>query len=526
MSTVSCSPDRRPDRLQDALALPVTWPRGRKVPYVGDPISLKPSHWRGERTRRGPIPGSSSRHVGTHQIRWEGVESRRTVGRPNPTGETAGTHQRDRDRSFISFDARGIPVSVKRRVRRNKDTEKRVNRRRQRTVRRRAQKEKREREEARRAKRAEKEVVVATWNVRTLAVKGKNGLGHAETLLLRAQKSQCDIIGLQEVRRGGQGSFVAAGYTVYFSGSDKGGNHGVGLAVAKRIVEASGTCTPEPINERLLKVQLSLSGKSNKVTFVVAYAPTECAADNEKTRFWSMLLETVASVPRKDHLFVLMDANARTGKRDGSGSLEYTQVIGPYGRDVLNDNGEHLVRTAADAGMAITNTFFSTPKGGQQSTYVSPKGDAWRLDYILARHADRRLIRKVTVFPVSRAESDHSIVAATIRLRGRFAPNRPKRPANRQPRIDRQMLVNNSDVRRDLARAIENELRESPVSPTGEVDCMVSMFTEKVLRTATRLLPPPHGEHRHTDGVRMRTCVGSWMKHGKGGRKHGRCGGR
>ena len=116
---------------------------------------------------------------------------------------------------------------------------------------------------------------------------GKNGLGHAETLLLRAQKSRCDIIGLQEVRRGGQGSFEAAGYIVYFSGSEKGGNHGIGLAVAKRIVEASGTCTPELINERPLKVQLSLTGKWNRVTSVVAYAPTECAADSDKTRFWS-----------------------------------------------------------------------------------------------------------------------------------------------------------------------------------------------------------------------------------------------
>ena len=332
---------------------------------------------------------------------------------------------------------------------------------------------------------------MATWNVRTLAVKGKNGLGHAETLLLRAQKSRCDIVGLQEVRRGGQGSFEAAGYTVYFSGPEKGGKHGVGLAVEKHIVEASGACTPEPINERLLKVQLNLTGKSNRVTFVVAYAPTECAADSDKTRFWSMLLETVASVPRKDQLFVLMDANARTGKRDQGGSLEYAQVLGPYGRDVLNDNGEQLIRTAADAGLAIANTFFPTPKGGQQSTYVSPKGDAWRLDYILARHADRRLIRKITVYPVSRAESDHSIVAATIRLRGRFAPNRPIRPANRHLRIDRQKLVNNDGTRRDLARAIDSELRESTVSLTGEVDNMVSMFTEKVLRTATRLLPTP-----------------------------------
>ena len=69
--------------------------------------------------------------------------------------------------------------------------------------------------------------------------------------------------------------------------------------------------------------------------------------------------------------------------------------------------------------------------------------------------------------------------------------DRAKRPANHHPRIDRQILVNNSDICRDLARAIENELRESPVSPTGEINSMVNMFTEKVLRTATRLHPPP-----------------------------------
>ena len=75
------------------------------------------------------------------------------------------------------------------------------------------------------------------------------------------------------------------------------------------------------------------------------------------------------------------------------GCLEYALVVGPYGRDVLNDNGEHLVRTAVDCGMTIANMFFSTPKGDQQSTYVILKGDAWRLDYIMTRHADRRLIR-------------------------------------------------------------------------------------------------------------------------------------
>ena len=184
----------------------------------------------------------------------------------------------------------------------------------------------------------------------------------------------------------------------------------------------------------------------------------------------------------------------------------------------MNDNGEHLVRTAADAGMTISNTFFSTPKGGLQSTYISPKGDAWRLDYIMTRHDDRRLIRKITVYPcrmLSRTTQSLHLPSDCVDALPRTAPNV-------YPRMDRQTLVNNSDTRRKHARAIDNELRESPVSPTVEVDCMVSMCTEKGLRTATRLLLPPHGEHRRTDGVRMRTCVGSWIRHGTGGRKHER----
>ena len=115
---------------------------------------------------------------------------------------------------------------------------------------------------------------MATWNVRTLAAKGKNGPGYAEALLLRPRIAGCEIVGLQEVRRGGQGSFGAAGFTVFFSGSDTGGKHGVGFAVANHILEENGTnCTPEPANERLLKVRMELRGKSNKATFIVAYAP-------------------------------------------------------------------------------------------------------------------------------------------------------------------------------------------------------------------------------------------------------------
>lgn len=78
-----------------------------------------------------------------------------------------------------------------------------------------------------------------------------------------------------------------------------------------------------------------------------------------------MLLDIIASVLRIDQQFVLNDANPRTGKRDRGGSLKFAQVEGPYGRDIFNDDGKHLVHTAADTGVTIANTVFPTfPKGG------------------------------------------------------------------------------------------------------------------------------------------------------------------
>ena len=68
-------------------------------------------------------------------------------------------------------------------------------------------------------------------------------------------------------------------------------------------------------------------------------------------------------VPRHEQLFVLMDANARTGRREkeGVGSKD-NEMLGAYGRDSLNDNGELLLFFANNHDVAIVNTFFSTPR--------------------------------------------------------------------------------------------------------------------------------------------------------------------
>ena len=55
--------------------------------------------------------------------------------------------------------------------------------------------------------------------------------------------------------------------------------------------------------------------KSNFVTFVVAYAPTVEAPEGQKTKNMAALSCTVASMPSREYVFVLTDANAETEKR-------------------------------------------------------------------------------------------------------------------------------------------------------------------------------------------------------------------
>ena len=66
------------------------------------------------------------------------------------------------------------------------------------------------------------ELVVATYNVHTLAFKGTNGICHAEVISNASQDAGCDIVGLKEVGRNRQSSSTAAGYVVFCSRTDRG----------------------------------------------------------------------------------------------------------------------------------------------------------------------------------------------------------------------------------------------------------------------------------------------------------------
>ena len=234
------------------------------------PADAVSHHCRGKRGVRIEQRREDRTHVSKHQSRegdGHGVSGLLPPSRWHLGKNRAGRRETERGKHS---------VWEKRRVEgRKSDARKR--RRRRRRIRRAAQKN---RTDARARSRA-RELVVGTYNVRTLAFKGTNGIGHAEVKLKTCEDAGCDIIGLQEVRRNGQSDFTAVGYVVLCLGADEGkhekkGNHGVGLAVRESIVAGmdKGEVAVECISARLMKVRIQLKGKSNGVSVIVGYAPT------------------------------------------------------------------------------------------------------------------------------------------------------------------------------------------------------------------------------------------------------------
>ena len=151
-------------------------------------------------------------------------------------------------------------------------------------------------------------------------------------------------------------------------------------------------------------------------------------------------------MPSSDYLFVLSDANARTGARMGE---EDCKVIGAYGRDtqVSDSNGTSLLRFAGDNKLALVNTFFSVPKACTSRTFDGTwPADRKRIDYIITRQLHCRLVRNVTVHLQPHADSDHNTVCARVRLPGRFARNRKQRVPTGRKSIDRRSRLTPTDA--------------------------------------------------------------------------------
>ena len=153
-------------------------------------------------------------------------------------------------------------------------------------------------------------------------------------------------------------------------------------------------------------------------------------------------------MPSSDYLFVSIDVSARASIR--MGEEEDCKVVGAYGRDtrVSDSNGTSLLRFAVDNNLALVNTFFSVPKGCTSRTFNGTRpANRKRIDYIVTRQPPRKLVQNITVHLQPRADSDHNIVCARVRLPGRFARSRKQQaPQGARVMADEQSRLTPNDA--------------------------------------------------------------------------------
>ena len=195
-------------------------------------------------------------------------------------------------------------------------------------------------------------------------------------------------------------------------------------------------------------------------------------------------------MPSSDYLFVLIDANARTGVPMGE---EDCKVIGAYGRDTRasDSNGTTLLRFAGDNKLALVNTFFSVPKGCTSRTFNCTRpADRKRFDYIITRQSHRKLVRNVTVHLQPHADSDHNTVCARIRLPRRFARNGKQRAPTERKSIDKREITSDTDRRERLIQLVAIQLMQIELGGLGgSVGEKAALFTDTLLRSAEEVMP-------------------------------------
>ena len=121
-------------------------------------------------------------------------------------------------------------------------------------------------------------IIIGTWNVRTL-----NGTGKLEELTYEMSKYRWNILGLCEVRWKQFGETSTADeHKIYYSGREDKHEHGVGFLVHKDNVNHVMSCNP--ISSRLITIRLRASPFN--ITIIQAYAPTSDYEDKDIESFY------------------------------------------------------------------------------------------------------------------------------------------------------------------------------------------------------------------------------------------------
>ena len=121
--------------------------------------------------------------------------------------------------------------------------------------------------------------------------------------------------------------------------------------------------------------------------------------------FWK-LNEVIAEIGNSKELLIAGDFNSRTGKKTDN------LVVGLFGEEVINDNGDKLIDIREQNFLKILNGYFQHKKIHQYTWHQDTQQLRSITDYVIARQNSGLKFQDVRVFTGMTVGSDHYLVNA------------------------------------------------------------------------------------------------------------------
>ncbi|XP_070041421.1 uncharacterized protein [Nicotiana tomentosiformis] len=233
---------------------------------------------------------------------------------------------------------------------------------------------------------------IGSWNVGTLT-------GKSIELVKILQKRRVNIACVQETRWVGSRARDVDGFTLWYSGVQKGKN-GVGILVDRELRES--VVEVRRVNDRLMIIKLVVGECT--LNIVSAYTPYVGLDEEVKRRFWEELDKIVRQVLPAEKLFIGGDFNGHIGSTAGG----YGEVRGGFGFGERNGGGTSLLDFAKAFGLVIANSRFQKREGHLVTSQNAVAKT--QIDYLILRRCDRGLCKdcKLSAMGAWRSSGDAS----------------------------------------------------------------------------------------------------------------------
>ncbi|XP_051809100.1 craniofacial development protein 2-like isoform X4 [Acanthochromis polyacanthus] len=229
--------------------------------------------------------------------------------------------------------------------------------------------------------------------------------GKGRELVDMMQRRKVDILCVQETRwKGSKARSLGAGFKLFYHGVDR-KRKGLGVILKEEFVW--NVLEVKRVSDGVMSMKLEIEGVMFNV--VSGYAPQVGCELEEKEKFWLDLDEVMQSIPRSERVVIGADnGHVVAGNRDDE------EVMGRFGFQERNAEGQMVVDFAKRMEMAVVNTFFQK-RQEHRVTYKSG-GRSTQVDYILCRWCNLKEISDCKVVVGESVARQHRMVVCRMTL--------------------------------------------------------------------------------------------------------------